>query len=513
LFALVALLALVVQPTFLAEAAEIRIKPTTEITVAPAQIRTREDMEQSRTAKGLVPEVVEVPFRPTMSAAEYEQVKAEAAPAGIFDQKKPTLSTPNTPLAPPTMIFQDIEGVDQIGACGTCRPPDTHGAVGLTQFVEITNFNLNVFDKATGAPLMSVRLADFFGYFAQTIFDPRVVYDSTWNRWVISAEARPESPTVQFQFLAVSQSSDATGPVFKYAINVNFFGNDDFWDFPQIGMDQDAVIITANVFAGPTGPFRGARMFTVAKARLYNGLDFSFPLFTGLVGTPAPPIVLDQNFRTFVVAARPGPTTITKYTLENSSRPNGATLVASTIMVPAFSIPPSASQPGTAHLLATSDARFVNASTQNGDSLWNVHTINLSGFAAPRFYELDTATDTVIQSGDIFASDTSHDWNASIAANDVNDVYVTWSSTDPAAGTNAQVRFSGRQATDPPGMIDAGTVLFTSPTFYSPSAGLVERWGDYSAVTVDPVDGTGWIVNEKINDTTIWGSRIGNIGF
>ena len=28
----------------------------------------------------------------------------------------------------------------------------------------------------------SVTLATFFGYTTETLFDPRVVYDSTWNR-------------------------------------------------------------------------------------------------------------------------------------------------------------------------------------------------------------------------------------------------------------------------------------------------------------------------------------------
>lgn len=512
LLALVGLVALVavVQPSIAAEAGETVIEPATVITVAPAQLRTRQDMERAAAVQSPAPQAIEIPFRPTMSDSEYEEAKRAAAAAAIDSPKRPTVAAPLGPLAPPTVIFQDIEGVDQITACGTCRPPDTHGAAGLTQFVEITNFNLDVFDKATGASLMSIRLANFFGYFTQTIFDPRVVYDSTWNRWVISAEAFPESPTVQLQFLAISQTSDATGPFFLYAFNV-LFDPDFFWDFPQLGMDQDCVIVTANYFNGPF--FNDARLFAVAKARLYNGLGFLVPLFTGLAGTPAPPIVLDQNFRTFVVAARPGPTTVTKYTLENCSRPNGTTLAASTITVPAFAVPPNAPQPGTSDLLDTSDARFVNASTQNGDSLWNVHAIDLSGFAAPRFYEFNTAMNTVIQSGFFFASPTSHGWNASIAANANNDVYVTWSSTDPPNGINAEVRFSGRQAADPSGVIDAGTALFTSPTFYNPSLDTVERWGDYSAVTVDPVDGTGWIVNEKINDSTTWGSRIGQVGF
>jgi hypothetical protein len=41
-----------------------------------------------------------------------------------------------------------------------------------------------------------------------------------------------------------------------------------------------------------------------------------------------------------------------------------------------------------------------------------------------------------------------------------------------------------------------------------------QRWGDYSAVTLDPSNqATAWLVNEKINSSSIWGSRIITIGF
>ena len=76
-------------------------------------------------------------------------------------------------------------------------------------------------------------------------------------------------------------AADPTGSFFIYNLNVTFFVNN-FFDFPQLGMDQDAVLFTANIFNGNT--FHGADFFAVAKARLYNGLGFSVPVFTGLVG-------------------------------------------------------------------------------------------------------------------------------------------------------------------------------------------------------------------------------------
>lgn len=313
---------------------------------------------------------------------------------------------------------------------------------------------------------------------------------------------------------AISLTNDPTGAFFIYRIDVNTFNNNDFWDFPQLGMDQDAVIVTANIF-GPTS-YRTTRMFAVAKARLYNGLAFSVPLHTGLVGTLVPPIVLDQDNRAFLVAAPTSGTTVRKYTLSNASNPTQQTLTSVLIPVASYTTPPDATQPGTTNLLDTLDARFVNASTQIGTSLWQVHTINSGGRPRPRWYQFNTATNAITQSGTFGESSVSHDWNASIVANTANTaVFVTWSSTKTGTGAHhARVRFSGRRSTDTAGVIAAGGSLVTSTTFYDPSSSTVERWGDYSAVTIDPTNGLrAWIVNEKINSASVWGTRIGQIGY
>jgi hypothetical protein len=277
-------------------------------------------------------------------------------------------------------------------------------------------------------------------------------------------------------------------------------------------MDQDAVLFTANIFSSANA-FLGADFFAVAKARLYNGLGFSAPVFTGLVGTLAPPIVRDQNVATFLLGAPPSGTTFRKYTALNTSKP-GITVSLTNITVPAYTVPPDARQPGTVKRLDSSDSRFVNASTQNGVDLWQTHTIALGGFPAPKFYRINTTTNTIAQSGFYFASGTSDDFNASIAASSAGNCFVTYSSTDATVGRNAQVRLSGKANGD--AGISAGPTAFTSPTFYSPSASSTERWGDYSAVTTDPLNAANaWLVNETIPGPghVLWGSRIVQFGF
>ena len=67
----------------------------------------------------------------------------------------------------------------------------------------------------------------------------------------------------------------------------------------------------------------------------------------------------------------------------------------------------------------------------------------------------------------------------------------------------AQVRTSGRLSTDPAGVIPSGVVVFQSTMPY-----FNFRWGDYSAITLDPNNAScAWGVNEKINAAVTWGSR------
>jgi len=459
-----------------------------------------------------------VPFRPTMGAASYRAAKAAANSAPTV--QKPSRPTA-APLAPPTPIRQ-FEGLSQ-SESGGLRPPDNDGAHGdpagaLNQYVAIVNSAIRVYNVGPATPTIASTktLASFFGYTTTTIFDPRVIYDTTWDRWVVMAEAFPESATVQRVFIAVSKGKNANGAYWIYNIDRGGSGTGEvFWDYGQLGADQDSLIFTANIFPN-SGGFAGAEMFCFSKAGMYNGLGVSSPVFSGLDATLAPPQVQDNNANAFLLAAPNQTASLSLYRANNCGR-TGTTLVKqANIAVPAYAVPPDAPQPGTTDKLDTVDNRFQNRSTQYGNSLWNVHTLALGGFAAPKWYQVNTSTNSITQSDIFFRSGSSHDFNPSLYAQPDGTMYVGWTATDPPAGVNAQMRFSGRLPTDAANTTnEPGTTVFTSPTFYNGSSDTTERWGDYSAVVDD--DSTGlrrvYLVSEKVNSQAVWGSRIAQGGF
>ena len=461
----------------------------------------------------------EVPFLPTMDQSVYDALKAEAeaaatpAPGGKSAAAPPT-SQPTQVTAP--RVDKNFEGVNQTLAFGPGSgffPPDTHGAISTTQFVEIVNTALVVYDRDSGVILKRVALNELFGYPVppgQFIFDPRAAYDRAADRFVITGVAFAEASDVEFFFIGVSETPDATGAFLVQRVNVRQspFTFNALFDYPILGIGTDAVFVTSNIFApGPVG----ADLVVFPKAPLYAGQSATITVFTDLIGTLTPPIVLDQSGSSFLLANLPNTPFVAVYELTGAGDPTTTTLADPfTIDVPTYRIPRSAQQPGVPNTLDTLDTRFVNASTQIGTRLFNVHTIAVGAFPTPRWYELDLAAHAVAQTGVFFGTDTSDDWNASIVVNDTSDVFVTWSSSNPVVFRDnnppsyfAQVRTSGRLSTDPAGVIPSGVVVFQSTTPY-----FNFRWGDYSAITLDPNNAScAWGVNEKINSTVTWGSR------
>lgn len=502
------------------QAPAAQIKPARQIKVAPARLRTVQQMEAAAALQAAAPLLPprQKPFLTRLDAATYRQLKSKAAlSAGRPTLAAPQIAVPQTPITSTV----NIAGVD--AATAGFFPPDTHGAVGRNYFAEVTNTHLDIYLKAAPHTLAKSLSTEAWlgatpGYFS----NPRMVYDPVYDRWIfLVTQFRTSADPSQYLYLAVSSTSDPRGSFYIYQIDVsdNSVSNNTHWDYPQLGLDRNAIIVTGDFYDLDTGYYVDSRMFPVAKSQLYNGQSFTLNLFTGLDGTLAPPIVLDVNPYSFLMTADvyTYDNYVTLYALQGSAT-DSPVVYTNYIPVPTFALPPYALQPGTTNVLDTLDARFENASTQIGNSLFQVHTVDYSGFPTPRFYEFDTLNKSVIQSGIFFRSLTSDDFNASIAANRYKDVFVTWTSTDPTNNVNAQVRFSGRLHTDPPGTISSGSLLYGSTTYLSGEPSdwdpSVQRWGDYSAVSLDPADprgATAWIVNEYISTTNLWGSRIGRI--
>jgi hypothetical protein len=179
---------------------------------------------------------------------------------------------------------------------------------------------------------------------------------------------------------------------------------------------------------------------------------------------------------------------------------------------PTFARAPLAQQPDTTVRLDSGDTRLSsNVVIRNGE-IWGVQTVNRDGrvgqdAAALRWFVINEATNTLRQSG-LIANPVLSFYYGSIAVNDFGHVVIGFSGSGPS-------QFVSAYAVE--GFTTAGVTTFGDPILLKAGVSDYEirdgigrnRWGDYSATTLDPDDPyTFWTIQEWVSGTNIWSTQI-----
>ena len=149
--------------------------------------------------------------------------------------------------------------------------------------------------------------------------------------------------------------------------------------------------------------------------------------------------------------------------------------------------------------------------------------INATNYrAAPRYFELRrtspggtiTTTEQATFAPDPESANRGR-WMGSAAEDASGNLAIGYSRTSTTAGDFPSIMYAGRLATDPPGGLFQGeATLFAG---LGTQTGTSNRWGDYSAMQIDPVDYcTFWFTSEYYpagNTSFNWRTRIGAFKF
>src|SRR5438034_2301440 len=441
------------------------------------------------------------------------------------DPATPALASASAPA-----LIRSFDGVGQgfTGPQGTfsvnAAPPDTNGAVGPNHYVQTVNTSFAVFNKSGTALMGPVRINTVwsgFGGGCQTNNDgdPSVVYDGIADRWVIRQFSLPTPPYLIC--VAVSTSPDPTGSYNRYSLN---YGNTNFPDYPKLGVWPDGYYLTVNVFAnGRT--FTGAGVAALDRTRMLAGQPATQQLFRtssaygGLLpatldGSQLPP----AGSPNYAVALDTSSSLVSWKFHVDWTTPSNSTFTGPTSMaVGSYSeacgggtcIP----QLGTSQRLdSLADRLMYRLAYRNfGDhqSLGVNHSISAGSSVGVRWYELRITggNPTVFQQG-TYAPDSSYRWMGSIALDRSGGIGLGFSVS--SSSLNPQIHYTGRLAGDAAGAMTQGEGSIIDGA--GSQTTNLSRWGDYSAMTVDPVDGcTFWYTNEYIpaNGTFNWRTRIG----
>lgn len=133
------------------------------------------------------------------------------------------------------------------------------------------------------------------------------------------------------------------------------------------------------------------------------------------------------------------------------------------------------------------------------------HTISHSGRAAPRWYELRKTTGewSIYQEGTYTPGGIEERWMGSIAMNGNGDIALGYSVS--SADVYPSIRYTGRRADDPLGQMTIAEVEVKAGL--SSQSGI-DRWGDYSCLSVDPVDDTTFWFTTEYRKSSNWGTYI-----
>jgi hypothetical protein len=424
----------------------------------------------------------------------------------------------------------NFNGIAFPGVACNCAPPDTNGEVGATQYVQIVNEGYQVFNKTTGASVLGpVGISTIWTGFngpCETAGDgdPVVLYDQIANRWIVSQFAGASVPTDEC--IAVSTTSDATGSYHRYGFHLG----SNFFDYPHLSVWPDAYYMSMNVFNSTGTAFLGPQPFAFDRARMLAGLSATF-ITTGVTGGSGEEVYLPADLDGSILPPAGAPASFVEFPGGGSFRVfhfhvDFATPLNSTFTL--FGSPASAGfslrttgipQLGTSSTLdPIGDRLMFRVATRffadGHESAVGNFTVNSNAVASVRWFELRNTTSgpvTVFQQG-TYQPDTTHRWMGSAAMDQQGNIAVGYSASSTAI--NPQIRYAGRLVTDAINTLPQAEVHLFDGT--GSQTGTSGRWGDYSDMTIDPVDDcTFWYTQEYYATTAsfAWRTRIGSFKF
>jgi hypothetical protein len=359
-----------------------------------------------------------------------------------------------------------------------------------------------------------------------------VLYDHLANRWLISqfASATGGAPITD-ECVAISTTSDATGTWFRYGFHLGT----NFFDYPHLSVWPDAYYMSMNVFNSLGTSYLGPQAFAFDRTKMLAGLPATFVSPTGPLGGSVDPFLpadldgptlppagapatfvgfpgqsINPNYTTYhfhVDFATPGNSTFT--TFANPPAAGFTALCPSTrACVPQSGVASSSNLDGIGDRLMF---RLGYRNFGDHESVVGNYTVNANGVAGIRWFELRNVTNgpvTVFQQS-TYQPDTTWRWMGSAAMDGQGNIAVGFSAS--SSTIHPQIRYAARLATDPINTLGQGEAhLFDGAGSQS---GTSNRWGDYSAMVIDPVDdATFWYTTEyySTNSSFNWRTRIGS---
>ncbi len=465
-----------------------------------------------------------------VSEAVYQAMIAESLEQGVDHTVQNYLGTGLDGITAPAALSQGVnfKAIDYTQSQQGV-PPDPDIMVGKDHVVVGVNTSFQVFDKQGNSLVGPILYEDFWGSNCGTgsnvvMFDPYSGYDEENGRYVLGITAY--DPNVNggdngYACIAVSQTDSAAGSYWLYSFDGNPGGGTDyFFDYPHIGIGQDALYLGANMFGTF---FVRNHIFAFEKDDMYAGASASYLKYNVGSGNFT---IQPAKLKGFQTGGWPTNANEPHYFVDADFGNNRNTLTvwqfsdpwgspsfsqAGTVTVNSYSLPVNQPQLGGSSIQAN-DNRLLDVEYWGG-KLWTTHTIGCNPGSGTvncvRWYEIDmsSGSPSLDQQG-TFATSGVYNSFPDLGVNACGDMVVGYTKT--SSSIYPSVYAAGRQAGDANGTLKDETLLHAGEAPYTAYDSVPRRWGDYTGLALDPDGKTFWYVGEysREQSTARWSTWV-----
>lgn len=425
-------------------------------------------------------------------------------------------------------------------------PPDTTGAAGPSNYVEMVNSSIAVYSNTDlTSPTSTTTEETFTG--DSSPCDGNIQWDQEGQRWLYSilGDCFSDEPNnvLYFGWSKTTAPTLSASNWCQYSIPTG----QDLQDYPKLGHDDSQILIGVNDFQGdgnfnshvyvfdkpapgvstcPSSTTEGGDAAVIQTA----GLDENFNLVGGY--TPVPANIADSSATGYVAAIDADQAHLDLYAIGRNAGAN-ALLSSTSVTVPAFCFPAPVPQPGTTDTLDDLDTRLTQAvavtdPNTGQEGIWTQHAVaqgcsngSSSGPSVERWYELSPGASTPTQIGTVSGPNGAFAFMGAISpSNDGQNTAIFYNSG--SSSQLADFRVSDRHLDTTSGQMIEDLQLASSPYADedfscdpNPQDGIPCRWGDYNGASPDPsnsslVWGTGELTTVAPNilsEDGAWGTQ------
>jgi len=425
-------------------------------------------------------------FSRAHSSPEIQALKA----AGMQEKLQSKSNTEETEIKSASTLLPQIGTNFEANWSLVGTPPDNTMAISNQGLIVTANNDGVEYYNENGTMTFFTFWPGFFNdpSLTSTIYDPKVLYDSGSDRFILVVLHGTNSSTSRV-LVCFSQTNNPNDGWWVYTLSGNPLNNNCWFDYPKIGISNNDLFVSGNLFNN-NDSFNQAVVYQISKAPGLQGNNIQFITWNNFSSNPFAAFTMvpvsyghQGNYGPgiYLVSSNSGGGSVIRlWDITNDLGANPQ-ITTSPVTVPAYAPAANAQQQGSQDELDNGDCRIQSGFFLDGIIHYVFHCNvgqNWNGINYNRL-NVSTLANQTNRFGQIGTSDFSYPAVASFA-NSVNDRNVMIAFLRSGSSIFPEVRVVN---CDENMQFSQATLVKAGTAFVNILQGSVERWGDYSGIS------------------------------